>query len=74
MRIKGASSWRMPLAAQVIILLCVPAAALANPAALMWVCVTFVYLVPAVVITTQLLSTPRAHGATPTCPKTRHGH
>jgi cytochrome c oxidase subunit 2 len=32
MRIKGASSWRMPLAAQVIILLCVPAAALADPA------------------------------------------
>jgi putative membrane protein len=28
--------------------------------ALMWVCVTFVYLVPAVVITTQLLSSPRS--------------
>ncbi len=28
--------------------------------ALMWVCVTFVYLVPAVLITTQLLSTPSA--------------
>jgi len=27
--------------------------------ALMWVCVTFIYLVPAVVITTQLLSSPR---------------
>jgi putative membrane protein len=33
--------------------------------ALMWVCVTFVYLVPAVVITTQLLSTPRAHDPNP---------
>ena len=30
--------------------------------ALMWVCVTFVYLVPAVVITTQLLSSPNAGG------------
>jgi cytochrome c oxidase assembly factor CtaG len=29
--------------------------------ALMWVCVTFVYLVPAVMITTQLLSTPNPH-------------
>src|SRR5260370_702128 len=29
--------------------------------ALMWVCVTFVYLVPAVLITTQLLSSPSAH-------------
>ena len=29
--------------------------------ALMWVCVTFVYLVPAVVITTQLLTTASAH-------------
>jgi len=29
--------------------------------ALMWVCVTFVYLVPAVVITTQLLSNPSSH-------------
>jgi putative membrane protein len=29
--------------------------------ALMWVCVTFIYLVPAVVITTQLLSSPRSH-------------
>ena len=29
--------------------------------ALMWVCVTFVYLLPAVVITTQLLSSPRSH-------------
>jgi putative membrane protein len=28
--------------------------------ALMWVCVTFIYLVPAVVITTQLLSSPRS--------------
>jgi cytochrome c oxidase assembly factor CtaG len=33
--------------------------------ALMWVCVTFVYLVPAVVITTQLLSTPGAHDPNP---------
>ncbi len=33
--------------------------------ALMWVCVTFVYLVPAVVITTQLLSTPSAHDPNP---------
>jgi len=33
--------------------------------ALMWVCVTFVYLVPAVVITTQLLSTPCAHDPNP---------
>ena len=33
--------------------------------ALMWVCVTFVYAVPAVVITTQLLSTPRAHDPNP---------
>jgi len=32
--------------------------------ALMWVCVTFVYLAPAVVITTQLLSTPSAHDST----------
>jgi len=29
--------------------------------ALMWVCVTFIYLLPAVVITTQLLSSPRSH-------------
>ena len=29
--------------------------------ALMWVCVTFIYLVPAVVITTQLLSSPGSH-------------
>ncbi len=29
--------------------------------ALMWVCATFVYLVPAVVITTQLLSPSTAH-------------
>jgi cytochrome c oxidase assembly factor CtaG len=28
--------------------------------ALMWVCVTFIYLVPAVVITTQMLSSPRS--------------
>jgi putative membrane protein len=33
--------------------------------ALMWTCVTFVYLVPAVVITTQLLSTPSAHDPNP---------
>jgi len=33
--------------------------------ALMWVCVTFVYLVPAVVITTQLLSSPSAHDPNP---------
>lgn len=33
--------------------------------ALMWVCVTFVYLVPAVVITMQLLSTPGAHDSKP---------
>jgi len=33
--------------------------------ALMWVCVTFVYLLPAVVITTQLLSTPSALDANP---------
>jgi len=33
--------------------------------ALMWVCVTFVYLLPAVVITTQLLSTPSAFDANP---------
>jgi len=33
--------------------------------ALMWVCVTFVYLVPAVVITMQLLSTPSAHDPHP---------
>jgi putative membrane protein len=33
--------------------------------ALMWVCVTFVYLVPAVVITTQLLSNPRSHDPIP---------
>ena len=33
--------------------------------ALMWVCVTFVYLVPAVLITTQLLSTPSAGDSTP---------
>jgi hypothetical protein len=31
----------------------------------MWVCVTFVYVVPAVVITTQLLSTPRPHDPNP---------
>jgi cytochrome c oxidase assembly factor CtaG len=29
--------------------------------ALMWVCVTFIYLLPAVVITTQLLSSPGSH-------------
>jgi putative membrane protein len=33
--------------------------------ALMWVCVTFVYLLPAVVITTQLLSSPRSHDPIP---------
>jgi len=33
--------------------------------ALMWVCVTFVYLVPAVVITTRLLSPPSAHDPNP---------
>jgi len=33
--------------------------------ALMWVCVTFVYLVPAVLITTQLLSTPSAGDSNP---------
>jgi len=33
--------------------------------ALMWVSVTFVYLVPAVVITTQLLSAPSAHDPNP---------
>jgi len=41
------------------------------------VCVTFVYLVPAVVITTQLLSTPGAHDPNPdevTCPKSRYRH
>ena len=32
MRIRGSSNWRMPLAVQVIVLLCVPAAALADPA------------------------------------------
>ncbi len=37
----------------------------ASAGALMWVCVTFVYLIPAVVITTQLLATPSAHGANP---------
>jgi Cytochrome c oxidase caa3 assembly factor (Caa3_CtaG) len=31
--------------------------------ALMWVCVTFIYLLPAVVITTQLLSSPRSHNS-----------
>jgi cytochrome c oxidase assembly factor CtaG len=44
--------------------------------ALMWVCVTFVYLVAAVVITTQLLSAPGALDRNPgevTCPKSRHG-
>jgi cytochrome c oxidase assembly factor CtaG len=30
--------------------------------ALMWVCVTFIYLLPAVVITTQLLSSPPPYG------------
>jgi putative membrane protein len=33
--------------------------------ALMWVCVTFIYLVPAVVITTQLLSSTRPTGLLP---------
>jgi putative membrane protein len=33
--------------------------------ALMWVCATFVYLVPAVLITTQLLSTPSAYDPNP---------
>ncbi|HXM92972.1 MAG TPA: cytochrome c oxidase assembly protein [Candidatus Dormibacteraeota bacterium] len=33
--------------------------------ALMWVCVTFIYLVPAVVITMQLLSTPNAYDPNP---------
>jgi len=33
--------------------------------ALMWVCVTFVYLVPAVVISTKLLSTPSPHDPNP---------
>jgi putative membrane protein len=33
--------------------------------ALMWVCVTFVYLVPAVMITTQLLSNPSAYEPNP---------
>jgi putative membrane protein len=33
--------------------------------ALMWVCVTFVYLFPAVVITTQLLSSPRSYSPNP---------
>ena len=32
MRIRGSSNWRMPLAVQVIVLLCVPASALADPA------------------------------------------
>src|SRR5439155_5031986 len=32
MRIRGSSNWRMPLAVQVIVLLCVPAGALADPA------------------------------------------
>jgi putative membrane protein len=33
--------------------------------ALMWVCVTFVYLVPAVLITTKLLSSPETHDLNP---------
>ena len=33
--------------------------------ALMWVCVTFLYLIPAVMITTQLLSAPSADGKNP---------
>lgn len=32
MRIRGSSNWRMPLAVQVMVLFCVPAAALADPA------------------------------------------
>ena len=31
--------------------------------ALMWVCATFIYLIPAVIITIQLLSAPTAHSA-----------
>jgi len=42
--------------------------------ALMWVCVTFVYLLPAVMITTQLLSTSSAHDPNPIIHNSFHSH
>jgi cytochrome c oxidase assembly factor CtaG len=42
--------------------------------ALMWVCVTFVYLVPAVMITTQLLSSPSAYDPNPVIRNRVHAH
>jgi len=41
--------------------------------ALMWICVTFAYLVPAVFLTASLLSTPRAESSASIHPRPWHG-
>lgn len=40
---------------------------------LMWICVTFAYLIPAVFLTASLLSTPRAESGACIHPRPRHG-